>query len=56
MFRDTCMVVSPLEDMGVREVVTDSCKAAHYITLMTGGRVRVTLKPREECVRGDEGR
>jgi len=56
VFRDTCMVVSPLEDMGVREVVTDSCKAAHYITLMTGGRVRVTLKPREECVRGDEGR
>ncbi|HDD72401.1 MAG TPA: DUF521 domain-containing protein, partial [Candidatus Bathyarchaeota archaeon] len=56
VFRDTCMVVSPLEDMGVREVITDSCKAAHYITLMTGGRVSVVLKSREECVRGDESR
>jgi len=55
VFRDTCMVVSPLEDMGIREVVTDSCKAAHYITLMTRGRVKVVLKPRVECVGGAPG-
>jgi len=55
VFRDTCMVVSPLEEMGVREVVTDSCKAAHYIRLMTGGRVRVELRPREECLCGAPG-
>ncbi|RJS89167.1 DUF521 domain-containing protein [Candidatus Bathyarchaeota archaeon] len=31
VFRDTCMVVAPLEEMGVGEVSTNSCKAAHYL-------------------------
>ena len=31
VFRDTCMVVAPLEEMGVAEVSTNSCKAAQYL-------------------------
>jgi predicted aconitase len=34
IFRDTCMVVAPLKDMGWREVATNSFKAAHYMTNM----------------------
>lgn len=31
VFKDTCMVVAPLEEMGVSEVQTNSCKAARYL-------------------------
>lgn len=31
VFKDTCMVVAPLEKMGVSEVQTNSCKAARYL-------------------------
>jgi hypothetical protein len=31
VFRDTCMVVAPVEEMGITEVSTDSCKAAQYL-------------------------
>ena len=34
IFRDTCMVVAPLKDMGWREVATNSFMAAHYMTNM----------------------
>ncbi len=34
VYRDTCMVVAPLREMGWREVVTDSFKAAHYLSSM----------------------
>ncbi|RLI37153.1 hypothetical protein DRO55_01990 [Candidatus Bathyarchaeota archaeon] len=51
VFKDTCMVVAPLEDMGVKSIVTDSCKAAHYVKLITGGRVQVSLMSREECIK-----
>jgi len=30
VFRDTCMVVAPLKDMGWKSVVTNSFKGAHY--------------------------
>ncbi|MGQ9679769.1 MAG: aconitase X catalytic domain-containing protein [Candidatus Bathyarchaeia archaeon] len=30
VFRDTCMVVAPLKEMGWREITTNSFKAAHY--------------------------
>jgi predicted aconitase len=31
VFRDTCMVVAPVEEMGITEVSTNSCKAAQYL-------------------------
>ncbi|PNV78465.1 MAG: hypothetical protein C0200_00915, partial [Thermoproteota archaeon] len=31
VYADTCMVVSPLERMGFRRVVTNSAKAAKYL-------------------------
>ncbi len=34
VFRDTCMVVAPLREMGWREVAVNSCKAAHYTSSM----------------------
>jgi len=34
VYRDTCMVVAPLREMGWREVATNSFKAAHYLAGM----------------------
>ena len=34
VYRDTCMVVAPLREMGWREVATNSFKAAHYMASM----------------------
>jgi len=34
VFRDTCMVVAPLREMGWREVATNSFKCAHYLSSM----------------------
>jgi len=47
--KDTCMVVSPLEKMGVDQVLTNSCKAAHYLPSLSG--VQAALAPLGECVR-----
>jgi len=46
---DTCMVVSPIEEMGVGGVVTNSCKAAHYLRSLN--RIQSRLMSLEECVR-----
>jgi len=46
--RDTCMVVSPLEKIGVHQILTNSCKAAHYLPSLS--KVQVALAPFEECV------
>lgn len=40
VFRDTCMVVAPLKEMGWTEVATNSFKAGHYMTSM-GMRTRM---------------
>ncbi|RLG91703.1 MAG: hypothetical protein DRO36_03690 [Candidatus Hecatellales archaeon] len=45
---DTCMVVSPLENLGLECVCTDSCKAAHY--LPSTNRVKVKVKSPFECL------
>ncbi len=45
---DTCMVVAPMREMGVEAMVTNSCKAAHYVPSTCG--VPVTLRSFEECV------
>ena len=34
VFRDTCMVVAPLKEMGWEEVATNSFKAGHYMAAM----------------------
>jgi predicted aconitase len=34
VFRDTCMVVTPVKDLGWKEVATHSFKAAHYLSSM----------------------
>jgi len=47
--KDTCMVVSPLEEIGVEQILTNSCKAAHYLPSLS--KVQVALAPLEECVR-----
>ncbi|MEM2128906.1 MAG: aconitase X catalytic domain-containing protein [Candidatus Methanomethylicaceae archaeon] len=39
---DTCMVVCPLEKAGFKHMVTDSCKAAHYVPSTAGIRARVS--------------
>lgn len=45
---DTCMVVAPIKDMGVLGMMTNSCKAAHYVPNTCG--VPVTLNNLEGCV------
>ena len=49
MISDTCMVVSPMREIGVQGVVTNSCKAAHYIPNTC--LVPVALKSLEDCVK-----
>jgi predicted aconitase len=50
VFRDTCMVVAPLKEMGWTEVATNSFKAGHYMTSMgirtQMGTIRELLKGR----------
>lgn len=33
ILRDTCMVVAPLRELGINTVLTDSFKAAHYLSM-----------------------
>ena len=46
---DTCMVVSPMRMMGVRGVITNSCKAAHYIPNTC--EIPVALKDLNGCIK-----
>jgi len=46
---DTCMVVSPIKMMGVRGVITNSCKAAHYIPNTC--ELPVTLQDIDNCIK-----
>jgi len=48
VFADTCMVVGNLEAMGVKSCVTDSAKAAFYLS---SRGFRVAVKPRGEALR-----
>ncbi len=41
VFTDTCMVVCPLERAGFKHMVTDSCKAAHYVPSTSGMKTTV---------------
>ncbi|MBS7626045.1 aconitase X catalytic domain-containing protein [Candidatus Bathyarchaeota archaeon] len=46
--RDTCMVVSPIEKVGIGEVVTNSTKAAYYLSALS--RVKTVLKSLGEAL------
>jgi len=46
---DTCMVVSPLEELGINGVTVNSCKAAHYIPSTC--RLKVNLRNFEDCIK-----
>lgn len=51
IFSDTCMVVSPLEEMGVGCLATDSTKAAHYTQNLS--KIKSILKSREDLLSGN---
>jgi hypothetical protein len=42
IFKDTCMVVCPLEKAGFGHMVSNSCKAAHYVPSTAGMKASVT--------------
>ncbi|MEM2896270.1 MAG: aconitase X, partial [Candidatus Bathyarchaeia archaeon] len=46
---DTCMAVSPLEELGVKSVLTNSCKAAYYLSSLC--KLNVKLANLSECIR-----
>ncbi|MBS7657891.1 MAG: aconitase X catalytic domain-containing protein [Candidatus Bathyarchaeia archaeon] len=46
VIRDTCMVVAPLENIGVLNAQVNSSKAAYYLTSLSN--IKVNLKPLEE--------
>ena len=53
IYRDTCMVVSPLDMMGVSRAGTDSGKAAHYLPRMS--RISTELMPIEMIIENATG-
>ncbi len=48
VFSDTCMVVCPLEKSGFTHMVSDSCKAAHYVTSTAG--LKATIADLRTCI------
>ncbi len=45
---DTCLVVAPVEALGIKRVATNSAKAAFYLPSWAG--VQVVFAPLEECI------
>ncbi|RLI25964.1 MAG: hypothetical protein DRO52_03275 [Candidatus Hecatellales archaeon] len=53
LLRDTCLVVAPLRELDFKKVLTDSFKAAHYLS----GSLEASLASTSQCVRAAlEGR
>jgi predicted aconitase len=48
VFTDTCFVVAPVEEMGIKTLLTNSAKMAHYAPSWCG--VRAGLAPLKEIV------
>jgi predicted aconitase len=48
VFTHTCMVVMPIEEMGIRGVAVNSAKAAFYIPRTTGNQCQVLFTPLKE--------
>ena len=50
VFRHTCMVVAPLEEIGVTGVATNSAKAAFYVPRMTKNKCHASLCSLRDCI------
>jgi predicted aconitase len=50
VFRHTCMVVSPLEEMGFEKLISNSAKACFYVPRMTKGKSMCGLASQKQCV------
>ncbi len=50
VFRHTCMVVSPLEEMGFEKLISNSAKACFYVPRMTKGKSVCGLASQKQCV------
>ena len=50
VFKHTCMVVAPLEEMGVAGVATNSAKAAFYVPRMTKNKCCAQLCSLRDCI------
>lgn len=48
VFTHTCMVVMPIEEMGIKDVAVNSAKAAFYIPRTTKNKCRVLFTPLKE--------
>lgn len=48
IFADTCMVVAPVEDMGIQCIATDSTKCAHYSQNLSD--INTLIKSRRELI------
>jgi len=44
----TCLIVTPLEYLGIKKIITDSAKAAYYLSSQG---IKVALVPREEIIK-----
>jgi hypothetical protein len=53
IFSDTCMVVAPVEKLGIECLATDSTKSAHYSQTLS--QIKTILKPREELLNDIKG-
>ena len=51
VFKHTCMVVAPIEEMGFNCVHTNSAKAAFYMPRMTRNKCQAGLYSLSECIR-----
>jgi len=51
VFRHTCMVVAPVEEMGFRRLVSNSAKACFYVPRMTKGKCACGLRSLSQCVK-----
>jgi len=51
IFSDTCMVVSPIEALNIRKILTNSSKAAWYIPKFAKDKVAVDVKSLEEIIK-----
>ncbi len=48
IFSDTCMVVSPIKEMGINCIGTDSAKCAHYSQNLS--KIQIVLRSKEELL------
>lgn len=52
IFADTCMVVAPIEELGIKRVWTNGSKAAWYIPKFAEKKISVEVKSIREIIKG----